>query len=242
MALGRASGWLEWGDKRYEFQNAPAYAEKNWGGGFPKKWFWVQCDSFQSSQGEDVALTTIGEAHVSFLDIHSMRHVTGRQPATLSLPDFAASMPSQWDPMFDACEHELLLLRQRRWRNTQAVLRIDMLADCVALSCGQAFSRCALTDAGAIRGLLSLPVEEVVGLIGLHWRGRFLEFSPTTADVEWTVQPWGSWRIRADSADHRMSVEAECSNPGTPLRAPTADHGLAPLCKDSFYGRVSGPA
>lgn len=34
-------GWIEWGDKRYEFKNAPSYSEKNWGGGFPRKWFWV---------------------------------------------------------------------------------------------------------------------------------------------------------------------------------------------------------
>lgn len=33
MAHGVASGWVDWGGKRYEFQDAPAYAEKNWGGG-----------------------------------------------------------------------------------------------------------------------------------------------------------------------------------------------------------------
>ncbi|PWA50501.1 tocopherol cyclase [Artemisia annua] len=33
------AGWIEWGDERYEFQNAPSYCEKNWGGGFPRKWF-----------------------------------------------------------------------------------------------------------------------------------------------------------------------------------------------------------
>lgn len=37
MAEGRATGWLQWGEQRYEFSNAPAYAEKNWGGGFPSK-------------------------------------------------------------------------------------------------------------------------------------------------------------------------------------------------------------
>ena len=33
MAHGAASGGLEWGGKRYAFRDAPAYAEKNWGGG-----------------------------------------------------------------------------------------------------------------------------------------------------------------------------------------------------------------
>ena len=33
-------------------------------------------------------------------------------------------------------------------------------------------------------------------------------------------------------------MEATCENDGTPLRAPTADAGLAPRCRDSFFGSV----
>ena len=56
MAHGLATGWIEWWDDadatnpnaptRYAFENAPAYAEKNWGGAFPAKWFWIQCNAF----------------------------------------------------------------------------------------------------------------------------------------------------------------------------------------------------
>jgi hypothetical protein len=46
MAHGLAEGWIQWGDKRYEFSAAPAYSEKNWGGGFPSKWVWIQCNTF----------------------------------------------------------------------------------------------------------------------------------------------------------------------------------------------------
>lgn len=46
MAHGTADGWIEWGGRRFEFEGAPAYAEKNWGGGFPGKWVWVQCNTF----------------------------------------------------------------------------------------------------------------------------------------------------------------------------------------------------
>lgn len=35
------AGWIEWGDERFEFKDAPSYSEKNWGGAFPRKWFWV---------------------------------------------------------------------------------------------------------------------------------------------------------------------------------------------------------
>ena len=45
-AHGLATGWIEWNGDRYEFTNAPAYCEKNWGGAFPQKWFWLNCNSF----------------------------------------------------------------------------------------------------------------------------------------------------------------------------------------------------
>ena len=45
-------------------------------------------------------------------------------------------------------------------------------------------------------------------------------------------------QVSADNGSHKVLVEATCERPGTPLRAPTADSGLSPLCKDSFYGKV----
>jgi hypothetical protein len=58
MAKGLATGWIEWGGRRIEFTDAPAYSEKNWGGGFPKKWFWVQCEDFEDEPS--VTLTSVG--------------------------------------------------------------------------------------------------------------------------------------------------------------------------------------
>ena len=58
MAHGLSTGWVEWGGKRYEFQDAPSYSEKNWGGTFPSKWFWVCCNTFDSPDA--VALTAVG--------------------------------------------------------------------------------------------------------------------------------------------------------------------------------------
>lgn len=58
MAHGLASGWIQWNDKRYEFRDAPAYSEKNWGGAFPEKWFWVNCNCFDGEK--DLALTAGG--------------------------------------------------------------------------------------------------------------------------------------------------------------------------------------
>jgi tocopherol cyclase len=58
MASGKATGWIEWNQQRYEFTNAPAYTEKNWGGAFPQKWFWINCNSFADEP--DLSLTAVG--------------------------------------------------------------------------------------------------------------------------------------------------------------------------------------
>ena len=58
MAHGWATGWIEWNGQRYNFVNAPAYSEKNWGGSFPQKWFWLNCNCFADEP--DLALTAGG--------------------------------------------------------------------------------------------------------------------------------------------------------------------------------------
>ena len=58
MAHGLASGWVDWQGDRYDFENAPAYAEKNWGGAFPSKWFWLQCNAFEAAPG--LSITAVG--------------------------------------------------------------------------------------------------------------------------------------------------------------------------------------
>ncbi|MBA0604156.1 hypothetical protein Godav_016835 [Gossypium davidsonii] len=66
MASGLSTGtcfspscWIEWDGERFEFQDAPSYSEKNWGGGFPRKWFWAQCNVFEGASGK-ISLTTAG--------------------------------------------------------------------------------------------------------------------------------------------------------------------------------------
>jgi tocopherol cyclase len=58
MAHGLATGWIEWNDRRYSFKQVPAYGEKNWGGAFPKRWFWLNCNCFDHQP--DLALTAGG--------------------------------------------------------------------------------------------------------------------------------------------------------------------------------------
>jgi tocopherol cyclase len=57
LAKGLATGWIEWQGNRYEFSQAPAYSEKNWGYSFPEKWFWLNCNCFE---GETYLTITAG--------------------------------------------------------------------------------------------------------------------------------------------------------------------------------------
>jgi len=58
MAHGLATGYIDWNGKLYEFENAPAYGEKNWGRSFPQKWFWLNCNGFNNEP--DLTLTAGG--------------------------------------------------------------------------------------------------------------------------------------------------------------------------------------
>ena len=58
MAHGLATGYIDWNGKVYQFENAPAYCEKNWGRAFPQQWFWINCNSF--SDRTDLAITAAG--------------------------------------------------------------------------------------------------------------------------------------------------------------------------------------
>jgi len=58
MAHGLSTGFIEWKGTRYDFVDAPAYSEKNWGGAFPKKWWWINCNLFEDD--DDLAVTAGG--------------------------------------------------------------------------------------------------------------------------------------------------------------------------------------
>lgn len=151
MAHGLANGYVQWGEHtRIELNNAPFYAEKNWGFGFPKKWAWIQCNTFA------------GEPNL------------------------------------------------------------------------------AVTCAAAVRTLLNLPgVTEEVGMIGVHFNGRFIELAPWTSRVRWDIEAWGRWQLWAKDDEYEALVEATCgADDGAILRAPLGSEGFAPACKDTFAGAL----
>ncbi len=146
MAHGLATGWIEWQGEKYQFTDAPAYSEKNWGTSFPKKWFWINCNSFTNTY--NLALTAAGG------------------------------------------------VRQVFWG------------------------------------------EELVGMIGIHYQGQFIEFVPENSQVSWQIQPWGKWRMEAIKGDLVVTLIGTTDLPGTYVRTPTAK-GLVFNCRDTTKGKLS---
>jgi tocopherol cyclase len=146
MAHGLATGWIEWKNQRYQFIDAPAYSEKNWGTSFPQKWFWLNCNSF------------------------------------LDYPDLA------------------------------------------------------ITAGGGIRQVLWWT--EAVGLIGIHYRGKFYEFAPWNSQITWEIEPWGKWQMFAVRDNYSVTLTGTTDLPGTYVRTPTAK-GLVFNCRDTTKGKLS---
>ena len=96
----------------------------------------------------------------------------------------------------------------------------------------------SFTAGGGIRQLpfSFLPGKrtEVLGLVGIHYNGRFYELVPWTGDSEWAVWPWGRWEFRGKCTDRRADKQFEVEIvavteegvDGVPLRAPTKDRGM----------------
>ncbi|NJM88715.1 MAG: tocopherol cyclase [Hydrococcus sp. RU_2_2] len=146
MAHGLATGWIDWNGDRYEFSNAPAYSEKNWGRSFPQKWFWINCNSF------------------------------------INEPDLA------------------------------------------------------LTAGGGKRKVLWWM--ESVGLICLHYQGKFYEFVPWNSQVTWKVEPWGKWEMQARNDRFEVKLIGKSDRAGTWVRVPTED-GLCFRCRDTMNGQLT---
>ncbi|KAJ0030796.1 hypothetical protein Pint_12818 [Pistacia integerrima] len=97
----------------------------------------------------------------------------------------------------------------------------------------------ALTAAGGLRQLPGLSdTFENAALIGVHYDGIFYEFVPWNGVVNWEIAPWGYWFMAAENETHMVELTATTKDPGTTLRAPTSESGLAPACKDTCFGEL----
>lgn len=94
----------------------------------------------------------------------------------------------------------------------------------------------AITSAGGIRQVLWWSEE--VGLIGIHYQGKFYQFAPWNAQVSWQVQPWGKWRVEAENDNFRVKLTGTTDLSGTFVRVPT-EQGLIFNCRDTLQGNLN---
>jgi tocopherol cyclase len=78
LAHGLATGHVVWRGERFEFARVPVYAEKNWGGRFPERWFWLQCNSFPARDGCSITMAggtrgvpVVGKEDVAMIALHT---------------------------------------------------------------------------------------------------------------------------------------------------------------------------
>lgn len=208
MAHGLSTGWVEWGGQRYEFVDAPSYVEKNWGGGFPKKWFWAQCNTFDGMPKLRQVPCASFVADRGFAVAPRSRH----RPEIFSCPTCSLTTGGgrRALPLLNNEEEDVAMIGIHvegtfielvPWRGT---VEVRLLA-------------CSARQEGPGRASLllsSVPPQWEISPWG-SWKVRG-DNGHYRAEVEATALP----------------------TDGTPLRAPTLNDGLAPFCKDTFHGKV----
>ena len=238
VADGLATGWVRWGDggggkgeggsddggadadgdggRVRHFVDAPFYAEKNWGGGFPSKWMWVQCNSFTGAPG--VSVTAVG-ARRALLAPGATGGAGGAAAAATGAPSSPAAPPAS--SALGALVGSLLGGEED----------VGMIG--IHLPPGLAASR------GLPTFLELVPWRGDVEWSASPW-GRWWVRACGGGGGGGALGG-GAFGGGGGGGDGEIEavLEAECdADAGTVLRAPTGSRGLAPFCRDTFAGRV----
>jgi tocopherol cyclase len=106
------------------------------------------------------------------------------------------------------------------------------------------YDQLSVTAGGGIR-LLPFGRQERLGMISIHYDGRFYEGVPWSGSMEW-VAKWGYWELRGNSTYGERPFEAVITyvcdplqTPGLVFRAPTPDEGMKYFCRDTFDAKVN---
>ena len=102
----------------------------------------------------------------------------------------------------------------------------------------------SVTAGGGIRKI-PFGQQEALGMVSVHYDGKFYEAVPWTGNMGWNVTTWGSWILngRCIHGDRQFEVEIEYkldpeATPGLVFRAPTPTDGMVYFCKDTFEADV----
>ena len=94
----------------------------------------------------------------------------------------------------------------------------------------------SFTAVGGLREVFNQT--ESVGLMGVHYQGKFYEFFTPHCQVYWEVYPWGRWYISIRNFYYELQIVGTTDLPPVPLRAPT-EQGFIFLCQETMKGNLS---
>ena len=103
----------------------------------------------------------------------------------------------------------------------------------------------SVTAGGGIRQV-PFGQQEALGMVSVHYKGKFYEAVPWTGSMRWKVDTWGSWILygKCIEGDRKFEVEITYKvdpekTPGLVFRAPTPKDGMVYFCRDTFEADVS---
>ena len=107
------------------------------------------------------------------------------------------------------------------------------------------YPQLSVTAGGGIRKI-PFGQQESLGMVSIHYNGKFYEGVPWSGAMEWKVSTWGSWELRGNSTFGNRPFEAlvtyRCDPqqiPGLVFRAPTPDQGMVYFCRDTFEAETT---
>ncbi|XP_020536393.1 tocopherol cyclase, chloroplastic isoform X2 [Jatropha curcas] len=144
MAGGLSTGWIEWDGERFEFKDAPSYSEKNWGAGFPRKWFWIGVH-YEGIFYEFVPWNGVLNWEISpwgywFITAENKSHLVELK-ATTKDPGTTLRAPTTESGFAPACKDTCfgdlkLQIWERRYDGTKGKMILDVTSDMAAVEVG----------------------------------------------------------------------------------------------------------
>jgi len=109
----------------------------------------------------------------------------------------------------------------------------------------EGYNQLSVTAGGGVRKI-PFGRQEALGMVSVHYDGKFYEAVPWTGNMEWEVATWGSWLMKGNSTfgDRPFEVEVayKCEpskTPGLVFRAPTPEDGMVYFCRDTFEAKTT---
>jgi len=103
----------------------------------------------------------------------------------------------------------------------------------------------SVTAGGGIRQV-PFGQQESLGMVSVHYQGKFYEAVPWTGTMKWQVSQWGYWNLYGKCTEGERKFEVNITytvdpreTPGLVFRAPTPNEGMVYFCRDTFDANVT---